>query len=151
MLETLSTTTQRARKPHRCNYCCEKIEKGEMYRRSHNKFDGRIYDWLSHLHCAEIASAIWDFADPDEGMTETTFQDCVQQVMDELYCPAHCPKWDEDNGCGKFDWSACLRKFAEFMKTHELVSERTELGMRAWRLREKKPEEAEGGGQDRRD
>ena len=134
MVEVLRTSVVRANKPYQCSYCCMPIAKGEKYRRSCNKYDGELYTWRSHLHCAEIASAIWDFADPDPGMDECTFRDCVRQVMSELYCPANCPKWDEDDGCAEFSWTTCLRKFAEHLKTHELRQCMADSGIRVWRL-----------------
>lgn len=138
MIETIARTTPKAVKTHWCDYCGSQIQKGETYRRSQNKYDGRLYVWKAHLHCTELAEAIWDFADPDEGMDECTFQDCVRQVMDELYCPEHCPRWDADDGCDKFDWCKCLRQFAEFMKTHELRHVKTVADVyRVWKLVEK--------------
>jgi len=144
MVETLSRSTPKARKAHRCSYCCEPIQKGETYRRSKNKCDGYLYTWKSHMHCAAIAEAIWDFADPYEGLDECTFQECTRQIMDELYCPAKCENWDEDDGCDKFDWDKCLRRFADYLKTHELVQVSDKSGIRMWQLVEKKPK----GGQD---
>lgn len=70
-------------------------------------------------------------------MTEVLFQDSVQQIMDELYCPANCDKWNEDDGCTAESRCGCLRKFAEHLKTHMLVQTTTEHGIRVWVLRKK--------------
>ena len=135
MPEGLRSRVVKARKRHTCSCCLDPIEKGELYRRDTNLFDGQIYDWLSHMHCDTIANAIWDFVQPDdEGMSEAVFQESVQQVLEELYCPANCPKWDADSGCPESGRTTCLRKLAEHLKTHELRQCMADSGIRVWRL-----------------
>lgn len=138
MPSVLRSRLVRARKQHRCDYCLEPIGKGELYHRDTCAFDGRLYDWRTHVHCDGIANAIWRYAMPDEdGMSTAMFQESVHEVMETLYCPAACPKWDKDDGCHEFDWKACLRQFGEYMKTHCLRRVTAESGIRVWRLVEK--------------
>lgn len=135
MIEVLRTCTVRARRPHVCDYCGHVIRIGERYVRSCNKFDGQLYTWHSHPHCDRLASAIWDYVCPDEGMDTYTFRDAVQTVMSEHYCPAHCPKWDKHWGClAGNDMTSCLRRFDEFMQTHRLRRVRPDGEMPYWTL-----------------
>ena len=67
-----------ARKSHHCDYCGEIIEKGETYDYQKNIFDGIFYEWHIHLACSRVASAIWDYCDPDEGLSDQEFQDGCQ-------------------------------------------------------------------------
>ena len=75
MTTWLSASRPVARKAHRCDLCGIRIEPGEVYDRSTNLYDGRLYDWKScrgPVGCGEVAHAIW--SDPfwcpygDEGL-----------------------------------------------------------------------------------
>lgn len=138
MIEMLSTCTVRARRPYVCDYCGHAILRGEQYVRACNKFDGRLYTWKSHPHCDRLASAVWNYVDPCDGMDAYTFRDAVQTVMYELYCPGNCQLWRKGEGCAAGnDMTTCLMRFDEFMKTHELRTVRDDDGIPYWRLVEK--------------
>jgi hypothetical protein len=120
-MEVIRTNINIARKEHRCSFCGCKISKGEQYRHSTNKCDGSLYVWKEHLHCADLCNEIWDYVDPDDGMTSDDFCDAIKELAHTFYCPFHCDKFDkETRDCDGFDNDSCVRKFAEFMQSREL-------------------------------
>jgi len=54
-LVTLKETEPKARKEHKCNWCGQAIEKGEVYQSSVHIYDGHKYTWKNHISCMEIA------------------------------------------------------------------------------------------------
>ena len=77
-METLSYAKEvKASKDHKCNFCCEKIAKGESYMNSTHKYDGEIYDWKTHIYCEKIAYRLNMYDDCDEGLTEDDFQESI--------------------------------------------------------------------------
>ena len=112
-----------ARKPHVCDYCGCEIHKGERHEVQTNVRDGRLYRWRAHLHCQTLCSEIWDYVDPDEGMTGDEFCDAVRQLMSTFYCPFHCDEYDRDTqDCDRdFDADVCVKRFAKFMESRTLT------------------------------
>ena len=134
MTEVIEHRNRTARKPYVCDYCGEKIEKGEVYDFYKGKYDGRIFDWHSHLKCQRVADAIWDYCDPDEGMDEDQFQDGCQEVCQRFICP-DCLEWDKEyEDCNK-DESYCIDKMDEFFKTHELYKVGRKAYYEIWKCR----------------
>lgn len=83
MIETLNTSTPIARKEHRCDYCGGIIHKGERYERQTNKYDGQLYTWKCHTHCACLASDIEPW---DEGISDEDFRNWIDEfVYDNHY------------------------------------------------------------------
>lgn len=118
MVETISQKNIKARKPHSCNYCGDVIESGEVYNHAVMKFDGEVYTWNSHLKCLHIASELWDFIDPLEGMTEYDFQYGCNDFCRTFICP-DCDCWDADaDECNK-DENFCVDKIYDFLQTHD--------------------------------
>lgn len=78
-METLSYSKEvKAKKDHRCNFCCSKIRTGEVYLTSTHKQDGAIYDWKTHRYCSDIASRLKMYDDLDsEGLGEDAFQETI--------------------------------------------------------------------------
>lgn len=136
-MQTIKHKLVKARKEHRCDFCGYKISKGETYDYSLNKGDGDLYHWRSHVHCAELCSAIWDYVDPDDGMTCDEFFVGVQELMTTFYCPFHCDKFDKEIcNCDIIyddEGDNCIRKFAEFMRTRKLNLV-LENGILKWRI-----------------
>lgn len=87
MVTVISESTKKARKQHRCNYCCMSIEIGEEYTRQYNSYEGDTYTWKMHTHCDQIAQKLIDFKECDNGGA-----DC-----DDFYC-AVMDKWSEITG-----------------------------------------------------
>ena len=137
MTETIEVKIRKARKQHICDYCEKPIEKGTLYEWSKNIFDGEFFEWRSHLACAHIASAIWDYVEPDEGMHSDEFHDGCQEVCQSFICP-DCPKWDaeEYEGCTD-DKSYCLDKMEQFFGTHELYIAKRDGYAHIWKVRKK--------------
>lgn len=138
MYENLGTVVRKARKPHKCDWCGRNIEKGEQYEYQKFVFDGDIYDWKTHLACSRVASAIWDYVDPDEGMTAEEFMEGCQEVCQRFICP-DCQKWNKEYEECDYDESYCIDKMDKFFQTHELYEDRSirAYGYNVWKCREK--------------
>lgn len=137
MNELLSEKYRKARKDHKCNLCGGHIQKGETYRWSKNVYDGTIYEWHEHKNCSEVCGAIWDYVDPDEGMSDQEFQDGCCEVCQCFICP-DCSKYDNETGECEDDVTYCIDKMAEFFKSHELYRDgRNKYGGEIWKIREK--------------
>lgn len=84
-METLTYPTEtKAIKEHSCNFCAEKITKGEIYIKSTHKYDREVYDWKTHKHCSEIATRLKMYDDADEGVTDEIFQETIHCKHDDL-------------------------------------------------------------------
>ena len=55
-MEVISNKLVRARKPHHCDFCGCKIEKGALYNLQFNKEVGDVWSHRSHLECRKITS-----------------------------------------------------------------------------------------------
>ena len=133
-----------ARKKHTCDYCGEAINVGELHHWGKYIYDGHFYEWRSHLACKRIASAIWDYVDPDEGMSDQEFMDGCQEICQRFVCP-DCPHWNKEyDDCDK-DESYCLDRLDEFFKTYELYKAGRKAYYAIWKCREK---EKQNGNQD---
>ena len=83
MVTTIKESHPIARKEHICELCSCKINKGQKYYRQTNIFDGRIYDWIEHEECREIASELdmYDGCDYDEGLTPDYFKEILDNYI----------------------------------------------------------------------
>ena len=52
----MDDSTPKARKPHTCIWCGQKILKGETYRREKSIYDGHWQDHRWHLECDKAAA-----------------------------------------------------------------------------------------------
>ena len=136
MIEILEQKIRTARKPHECCYCGGTIKEGEIYDWSKQIYDGQFYEWFSHMSCSRVASAIWDYADPDEGMSDQLFQDTCQEVCREFICP-DCENWKGDLHDCEMDESFCIDKMDEFFKTNEIYFAGREAYAHIWKCRPK--------------
>lgn len=136
MTEKLEHRDRVARKKHICNYCGGVIEKGETYDYYKGVFDGDVFEWKSHLACQRVADAIWDYADPDDGMSDQMFQDNCREVCQQFICP-DCPKWNKEYADCDDDETFCIDRMDDFFKVHELYLERREGYYTVWKCREK--------------
>lgn len=86
MIKVLRNKTPIARKEHRCEFCGEVIHIGEKYNRQTNVCDDRVYDWVSHCDCSQLAYELNMFDDCDEGLDGDGFIDnLTQYVYDNHY------------------------------------------------------------------
>lgn len=136
MVELIERRDKKARKPHLCDYCGGFIDKGEIYDYQKNIYDGTFYEWHSHLACSRVASAIWDYCDPDEGMSDQEFQDGCHEVCQRFICP-DCPEWDKEyEECNK-DESYCIDRMDKFFGKNVLYRADRMAGYEVWKCREK--------------
>lgn len=99
-METISYPKEvKANKEHRCNFCGEKIKKGETYNKSTHVCDGDLYDWKSHKYCAELAVKMKMYDDCDEGVTEDYFQESISNLHFDLltkrFAQDECKKYSD--------------------------------------------------------
>ena len=95
MPEILAERERKAAKCHTCSYCGEVIQKGEVYDWAKLEFDGRLYEWKSHKRCSLIASELWSYIDPDNGMTAEDFDEGCTAFCRAFICPG-CPSADKE-------------------------------------------------------
>ena len=138
-MEMLAQCSRKARKRHSCGFCGRTIEKGERYKEQRCIGDGGPYVFRSHERCQRVSNAIWDYVDPDNGMTQDEFCDAVNELMSTFFCPFRCDRFDKEDGeCkGGRLGTDCIAKFDEYLKTHELVLDTNHPW--AWRMKEVKP------------
>lgn len=126
MCEILSESKRKARKPHTCNYCGEVIPKGEIYNHAKLKADD-LYEWKSHERCSFIASELWNYIDPDEGMTESDFQEGCQEFCKAFICP-DCTNADIEADDCNLDKIYCADKIYEYLQTHDFKRAKDKRG-----------------------
>ena len=82
MVTTIKDSHPIARKEHICELCGCRINKGQKYYRQKNVYDGRIYDWIEHEECREIASelVVYDECD-DEGLSSEDFEEIIDNYI----------------------------------------------------------------------
>ena len=74
---TLRYDLLKANKEHVCNYCLEKINKGEHYYNSGHAYEGTVYTWKGHVNCSRLLTEL--NMDGDEGITQEIFWEDVKQ------------------------------------------------------------------------
>ncbi len=137
-VDVIETRTKKARKALRCDYCGKTIEKGEEYSYQKNIFGGTFYVYERHTHlaCSRVASAIWDYVDSDEGMSDQAFQDECREICRGYICP-DCSDWNYESCDFSLDETYCIDKIDEFFKTHELYKAAETSLFEFWHVREK--------------
>ena len=135
MYQSLTNKDVIARKEHQCDWCRQKINKGELYNYQTFIFDGDFRDWHSHLACSRVVTAIWDYCDPDDGLDSWGFDEGCADICREFICP-DCENWKEESGCER-DESYCIDKMDEFFKDHELYRAGRKGYTEIWKARDK--------------
>ncbi len=69
-------TPTKARKNHRCNFCCGVIERGTTYHKSTMK-DDTPYVWKNHISCGELAEKMNMYKECYDGVTTDDFQEFI--------------------------------------------------------------------------
>lgn len=134
MVEKITDGMRKARKDYKCDLCGEIIKKGTTYHWQKDIYDGQFYEWREHKECSELASAIWNYADPDEGMDEELFRDSLSDVCQCFICP-DCEHYEDGFGCKKEE-PYCIDRAYEFFKTHELYRDKHKGYYEQWKCRE---------------
>lgn len=83
-METIYRHKPKANKEHKCSWCNQIIKKGHHYDYSINKFEGVIYTWKNHFHCAQLANKLNWFEYADEGLTGDDFIECAKNEYIEI-------------------------------------------------------------------
>ena len=134
MIEILESKERVAKKEHVCNYCSGKIAKGERYNWTKLTNSEYLYEWKTHLNCKFIANELWDYIDPDEGMTGEAFNEGCAEFCGVFICP-DC-KEREDN-C-----YYCLDKIYNLLQIKELTLAKDKKGgFLVWKLVSRESEE----------
>ena len=138
MPEQLQSKKRKARKDHICSYCGEVIKKGTIYDWAKLIYEGSLYEWKNHLECGVIASNLWSYIDPDEGMTEEDFQEGCFEFCRTFICQG-CEKYDCESDKCEDDKRYCIDKIYQLLQTHNFKHIKMENGwMKKWVLEEKK-------------
>lgn len=75
----------KARKKHRCNWCVQPIEIGEVYERQAIFDSGTAYTWKNHKRCSDLASKLKLFENSyGEGVSQEDFMDSIVEYYMEL-------------------------------------------------------------------
>ncbi len=135
-MEILQEYERKARKEHICNYCGGVIKKGERYHYSKIKGDD-LYEWKSHLACIKAATGLWDFIDPDEGMSSDDFCDGCHEFCKTFICP-DCEHYEKETEECLADDSFCVDKIAEIFENYDLIKDREGPLWWRWQLRERR-------------
>ena len=127
MIEVIREEQRKARKPHTCSYCGEVIQPGEIYNHDVLAYDGNMYEWKSHQKCMYIATALWEYIDPDEGMTAEDFDEGCIDFCRAFICP-DCPDADLEVEDCKLGRTHCIDKIYDFLQTHDFRRVKYEHG-----------------------
>lgn len=121
MPEILIDTKRKSRKSHICDYCGDVIQKGETYdyAKLKSEYSEGIYEWKSHEKCSFIASQLWSYIDPDDGMTQEDFEEGCRDFCRVFLCP-QCPDADNEVEECKLDKQYCIDKIYGHLQTHDL-------------------------------
>ena len=135
MIEQLERKIRKAQKPHTCYFCGKTIQPGEEYEWSKCVCDGEFYELYEHMACSRVASAVYDYADPDEGLTDDDFHLTCCEICQCFICQ-DCPEYDSEEGCSNGE-VYCIDRMDDYFKTHELYMQKVK-GYQVWKCREKK-------------
>lgn len=97
-----------------------------------------LHSLKMHPECNAVSSFLWDYVDPDEGMTADEFLDACSEVCRTFVCP-DCEHFDaegaSDGDYCKEERSLCIHKLYELAQKYYLSRQRrTEWGWIEWRL-----------------
>jgi len=85
-METLKPPAKtKAKIDHRCDFCGEKIHKGDMYMCSSHADSGRAYSFKTHTWCDGLASRLDMYGDAGEdGVSQDYFMEAVSSTYDDI-------------------------------------------------------------------
>ena len=118
-METIREEYKTARKAHICDYCLGKIKKGQVYNYAVNKLEGRVYTWKAHKECMHIATELWNYLDPLEGMTQEDFDEGCFGFCRTFVCP-DCDRFCDDCGECLDDKRYCIDKIYGILQKYYL-------------------------------
>lgn len=141
MSELINTSERKARNPHVCNYCGNIITKGETYTRYVCR-DDDIYTWNTHKKCDFIAKELWEYIEPDDGMTGDDFQNGVASFCRQFICPSCDKSNTTDYDCIECDADKifCVDKVYDLFQTYSFMSVGRDGWNEKFRLEKRKTE-----------
>ena len=83
------------------------------------------------LPCGLIATELWRYIDPDDGMQEEEFQEGCSEFCYAFICP-DCEHYKRRE-CTQ-DKPYCLDKITDILKENELVKEKGKYSYQIWKL-----------------
>lgn len=85
MIEIIAYKEVKARKEHQCDWCLEKIKKGDRYS-DHTIKNDYVYHWKSHLHCDYLYDHLYmSNSDDGDGIDSDTFREYVLDYLREHF------------------------------------------------------------------
>lgn len=135
-MQTIKEETRKARKQHNCDLCGKSIPKDEEYNYAFVVDGGDSWGFKAHLKCRFIMHELWQWFDPDEGLTHEHFEENLPEYCELFVCP-HCPDFyqdeNEDNACklSKCPGIDCIDKIVKRLEEYALKKEKIKDG---WRL-----------------
>lgn len=127
-MQELERNIRKSRKIHRCDYCRCDIAPKTLYEQSKYVSDGVIYEWKTHIECSYIATQLWDYADPIDGMDSTLFTETCSDFCKAFVCPK-CQKWKNGECTDKCEY--CIHKIYDFLQKYQLFR----AGVYTWKCR----------------
>lgn len=115
-MKAINNKIVRAHKPHHCDFCGCKIEKGALYNLQFNKDGGDVWSNREHLECFELTSII-EFGDYD-GITEQLFCEAIQDYIYKNH-------YDENLDDISEEW----QKLSRYEATKRILQELNEAGV----------------------
>jgi hypothetical protein len=97
-MQAIKTETRKARKEHRCDLCRGKIIPGEKYVYQFIVDGGDSWDFKMHEKCDYISQKLWNWFDPDEGLTSDYFEESLPDYSYAYVCP-HCEYFTSEKEC----------------------------------------------------
>ena len=129
MVKGFGYSTHTARKKHVCNLCGGLINEGERYDSEFCVDDGLAYTFKAHEKCNYIASEIYEYVDPYDGMDKTGFLEGCSEISEIFVCP-YC---ENRENCRE---SFCLDKMFDFLKKYRLYVAERKGNNKIWKVTE---------------
>ena len=81
-----------ARKPHRCESCCQEIPKGQQYKLSKGMWEGKFDSVRQHFHCADLMTFVLeDYYSPDPLCFQEVYEAAESMEILERWRPKAAP------------------------------------------------------------
>lgn len=148
-MEAVKAARRKTRKDHVCDLCNFTIKKGETYEYTFMVDGGDNWEFKCHLDCHLIMVELYDWFDPDEGLTDTHFDEHLPIYCDEYVCP-HCPHHYldeyEDSVCreDKNAGTECVDRISERLRHYKLKPVKSEKGWQKKWVEEEREDHLDG-------
>lgn len=131
-MQALKTETHKARKEHHCGLCRGKINPGEKYIYQFIVDGGDSWDFKMHEKCGYISQKLWNWFDPDEGLTDDFFENDLPNYSHRFVCP-HCECFNgEECSVEKNGGTDCIDRIYDRLQKYKLSCIKGKWGMPKW-------------------